>query len=70
MLLNLVFKHLGLDEKDYFGLLFTDEKSNPVSVVLLDFYCKTKYLSNSNLIYDTLLSYIVNLLRIALVGSS
>ncbi|XP_065883403.1 band 4.1-like protein 3 [Dysidea avara] len=28
VLLNLVYKHLGLDEKDYFGLMFTDDKSN------------------------------------------
>lgn len=33
VLLSLVFKHLGLDEKDYFGLLYTDEKNNPVRVV-------------------------------------
>jgi len=31
VLLNLVYKHLGLDEKDYFGLMFTDDKSNVVS---------------------------------------
>lgn len=29
VLLSLVYKHLGLDEKDYFGLLYTDDKNNP-----------------------------------------
>ena len=32
VLLSLVYKHLGLDEKDYFGLLYTDDKNNPVCV--------------------------------------
>ena len=42
VLLSLVYKHLGLDEKDYFGLLYTDDKNNPVcDCICVAYYCRT-----------------------------
>lgn len=39
ILLEEVFKHLGLEETDYFGLQFIDRKQNVVSFAIADL-CK------------------------------
>ena len=46
VLLSLVYKHLGLDEQDYFGLLYTDDKNNPVCVYCCVLQCYSVYKDN------------------------